>query len=111
MNAKKAFGFLTGLVLLTLMFCPYMEAATQPKAESNCHSEPASPANENLHSCCDNDAIPVQQFHIFVSSNLLPMLTSAETPILLSTHSVSYDSPLLFRTTSDHLASLSVLRL
>ena len=110
MKAKKAFGFLTGLVLLTLMVCPYMQAATQPKVES-CHNEPTSPANQDLHSCCDNDAIAVQQFHIFIGSSLLQMLANAETPILLSTHSVCNDSPLLFRTTHDQLASLSVLRL
>ena len=110
MKAKKVLGFLTGLVLLTLMFCPYMEASTQSK-EWNCHSEPAAPEGQDLLSCCDNEGIPVQQFHIVTTSSLLQMLVSEETATLRTIHSSCYDSPLLYRTTGDLLSLLSVLRL
>ncbi|MCI0412730.1 hypothetical protein L0222_08000 [bacterium] len=111
MKVRKRLGFLTSLVLLMLMFCPYMEAATQPKVESDCHNEPASPVNQNLHSCCDNDAIPVQQFHILTTLSLLQTLSLVETQTLHTIHSHSCDSPLLYRSIADQLASLTVLRL
>lgn len=111
MKLRKRLGFLTCLVLLTLLFCPYMEAATQPKVESDCHGEPTSPVNQNLHSCCNNDAIPVQQFHIVTDASSLQVLVFEEATIPSAIHSICYDSPLLYRTTVEHLSSLSVLRL
>jgi hypothetical protein len=107
----RKIGFLMAFVLLSLMFCPYMEAVTQSKAESNCHGQPTSPVNPTLHSCCDNDAILVQQFHIAPTSRLLHTFVLEEKATLIAIHSPNCDSPRLYQTTADELAALSVLRL
>jgi hypothetical protein len=109
-KVKRTFGLLTGFVMLMLMFCPYMEAAVQPKPESTCHSETDPPETQELR-CCGNDAVPVQQFQIEALCASHSNLSVIEPAGPEFNSSPSYEFPLLFRNTMDLLTSLSVLRL
>jgi hypothetical protein len=110
MKCRKI-SFLMTFVLLSILLCPFMEAAGTPKP-SSCHSEPVVPqSNQVMRVCCDNDAVLVQQIHPVVALGVLGILKNELHGMSLDSDSPSSEYPLFFRSTAEHLAQLSVLRM
>lgn len=88
-----------------------MEAAATSKP-STCHNEPVVPqSNQVMLVCCDNDAVLVQQIHPLAALGVVEILKDELHGMSLDNHSPSSEYPLLFRSTAEYLAQISVLRM